>query len=658
MPERPAYRPDIDGLRAIAVLAVVAFHAFPDTVPGGFVGVDIFFVISGYLISTIIFRELDSGQFSFAAFFSRRARRIFPGLAIMLAASAAFGWLVLLPHEFRELGRHVAGSAGFVANLVFLGESGYFFAPDLKPLLHLWSLGIEEQFYIAWPLAVYAVWRRRLDAVVLVVMLLASFFLNTRVTYADRVSAFFLPFTRIWELLVGALLAYGVVRLGVRARARTPLGLSAAAGLLLLIAAMVAINKEKAFPGWWALLPTVGTALVIAAPPTAWINSRMLSWRPLVWVGLVSYPLYLWHWPVLSFARILAGETPAASVRWIAILVSVGLAWGTAVIVEPRMRFSRVPRLATVAVCVAVASAGTIGVLASAGFIQPRSASAGLDRFLEAATEPIQLGSRFNPIDYAGRRWFSRSSHHAETVLYVGDSKIDHYRDRIDALILQDPDRTKSAVFAVSHGCPPIPRVAEAGHPGCRGFVDAVARYIGEGSISTVVIGAAWANYFSSTAWAYERGSERLPLTREGAAPAYEALAGWMSDLHRRGTSIFLILDSPSGAALAPMATVRRSLISGFRLDGRGIAAADFSEKVASIHAALLDVARRAEATVIDPASALCDAVRCPSVDADGLPIYLDTGHFRPGFARLHASFIDVTIRAAPPRTESASRSQ
>jgi peptidoglycan/LPS O-acetylase OafA/YrhL len=205
----PKYRPDIDGLRAIAVLSVVAFHAFPLRMKGGFIGVDVFFVISGFLISTIIFENLGKGTFSFTEFYARRVKRIFPALAVVLGACLIFGWLALLPDELNQLGKHIAAGAGFVSNLVLWGEAGYFDnAAETKPLLHLWSLGIEEQFYIVWPLLVWLAWKRKFNFLVLAAFLaFVSFALNIKGIKQDHIAAFYSPLTRFWELLCGALLA-------------------------------------------------------------------------------------------------------------------------------------------------------------------------------------------------------------------------------------------------------------------------------------------------------------------------------------------------------------------------------------------------------------------------------------------------------------------
>jgi len=208
----PTYRADIDGLRALAVIAVIGFHAFPQAVPGGFIGVDLFFVISGFLISTILYENLIAHSFSFTDFYARRIRRIFPALMVVLASAYAIGWFVLLPDEYAQLGKHIAGGAGFIENFLLWHESGYFDnAAETKPLLHLWSLGIEEQFYIVWPILLWLAYRARLNLLSLTILIGgASFILNLWGTQVspNPVATFYSPQTRFWELLMGAVLAY------------------------------------------------------------------------------------------------------------------------------------------------------------------------------------------------------------------------------------------------------------------------------------------------------------------------------------------------------------------------------------------------------------------------------------------------------------------
>ena len=336
----PKYRPDIDGLRAIAVLSVVAFHAFPEWISGGFIGVDIFFVISGYLISTILFENLDKDIFSFGDFYSRRIRRIFPALLLVLTSCYLVGWFALLADEFMQLGKHMAGGASFLSNFFLWNESGYFDnIADTKPLLHLWSLGIEEQFYIVWPVLLWLTWKRRVNFLTTIALVaLTSFAINIATVYTNPVAAFYSPLSRFWELLMGASLAYIVIyKKDLASRWNKSSHAISIVGLGLFIIGVLLLTKTSSFPGWWALLPTLGGALLIFAGPQAWINKKILSNRVLVWFGLISFPLYLWHWPILSFAHIIESEV-SIQLRFILVVASVGLAWLTYRFVESPIR--------------------------------------------------------------------------------------------------------------------------------------------------------------------------------------------------------------------------------------------------------------------------------------------------------------------------------
>lgn len=356
----PTYRADIDGLRAIAVLSVVFFHAFPNVMRGGFVGVDIFFVISGYLISSIIFSSLERNCFSFIEFYSRRIRRIFPALLVVLMACLAFGWMALLSDEYRQLGLHTYGGASFQSNFVLWNEASYFDnAADTKPLLHLWSLGIEEQFYIVWPLLLWLAWKKRFNPLILTVVIAAlSFAFNIAKHRVDTIADFYSPQTRFWELFAGSALAYitlyapkpsyeklntlmgRLICLSVINR-KILRDMQSMLGSLLLVGSIIVISKDWHFPGYWAILPVLGTVMIISAGTHAWVNRVVLRNRILVWFGLISFPLYVWHWPLLSFARIIHSEIPSQTIRIVLILISISLAWLTYWTVERPMRFGR-----------------------------------------------------------------------------------------------------------------------------------------------------------------------------------------------------------------------------------------------------------------------------------------------------------------------------
>ena len=357
----PHYRADIDGLRAIAILLVLWFHAFPGSMPGGFIGVDVFFVISGFLITGIVLRGLDKGSFSFLHFYAQRARRLLPALAVVLPATLAAGWHWLWPQEYELLAGHVAAAAAFVLNIVLWTEAGYFdAATELKPLMHLWSLGIEEQFYLLYPCLLWAGWRFRQNPIVVIAGVVILSFIASLLTLShDPAGAFFLPHTRFWELALGGCLAWW------QSRPAAALNLSHQllpwAGLAAIATGAWFIDPHTPYPGIAALLPVCGSLMLIASHPKAWVNRRLLANRGMVWIGLISYPLYLWHWPILSFMRIVHTDTPPLGMRWLAVGLSFLLAWLTFRFIETPVRFGarRGLRLAgTAGAVVSFAAAG------------------------------------------------------------------------------------------------------------------------------------------------------------------------------------------------------------------------------------------------------------------------------------------------------------
>ncbi len=379
------YRPDIDGLRAIAVLSVVAFHAFPERFKSGFIGVDIFFVISGFLISTIIFKGLDSGSFSFKEFFARRIRRIFPALILVMVASLIAGWFLLLAHEYKQLGKHISGGASFISNFILWGEAGYFDSNShFKPMLHLWSLGVEEQFYIFWPLILWFAWKKHFNLLSITILFaLTSFFININGINVDAIAVFYLPITRFWELLFGVMLAYislykpnlfsktkqridGILGNIIYSHAPKLDGsllhsTLSIIGCVAIAVGMIMITKESPFPSWWGLLPVLGTCFIISAGPSAWFNRAVLSNKLFVWFGLISFPLYLWHWPLLSFLHITEPDMPSRNSRIACVVVSIIFAWMTYRFIEKPIRFGNDTKIKTIFLCISMMAIGGLG---------------------------------------------------------------------------------------------------------------------------------------------------------------------------------------------------------------------------------------------------------------------------------------------------------
>jgi peptidoglycan/LPS O-acetylase OafA/YrhL len=384
----PKYRADIDGLRAIAVLSVIIFHAFPNNhiIKAGFIGVDIFFVISGYLISTIIFQSLDEKTFSFREFYAKRIKRIFPALIVVLITCFVFGWFTLFDSEFKELGKHIKSAATYTNNFRLWKESGYFdSASELKPLLHLWSLSIEEQFYIFWPLILWFIHKKKFNILLIILFLIiTSFGFHLYKLKLDNIAAFYAPYLRMWELLMGAAVAHltlypnrhilffsqfldsylskVIYRNKKRPDNKILYHLQSILGLALILIGMIVITETNVYPGWEALIfPILGSVFIIGATKQAWVNKRILSNKVLVWFGLISYPLYLWHWPLLSFARIIENGTPSETIRIIVVIISIILAAVTYYAIEKPIRYSSSGRQTIIVLVLALICIGVIG---------------------------------------------------------------------------------------------------------------------------------------------------------------------------------------------------------------------------------------------------------------------------------------------------------
>lgn len=370
---RPKYRPDIDGMRALAIMSVLLFHAYPSSLSGGFVGVDIFFVISGYLISSIIFRGLSLGSFSFFDFYARRVRRIFPAVTVVILGSFVLGFFLLTPYAFEDLITESPYAAFFVENWrLYVTTGGYWeTATELKPFMHFWSLGVEEQYYIFYPLLCYLLWKVNTKhfLIGLICLLFVSLGLCLYDTYNEPVRAFYSLHSRFWELLIGGILAYVELQWpNYKNRIRWENNsdwfnnILSCIGFILIIYSIIFFSEGEYFPGWRALFPTVGSVLIIAAGSEAFLNRFIFSNKIIVFVGLISYPLYLWHWPLICIVKNnLAGNQPTGLLMVCLIISSFVLAYLTYALVERKMR-SRKATWQMVLCLVVVLAVVTLGV--------------------------------------------------------------------------------------------------------------------------------------------------------------------------------------------------------------------------------------------------------------------------------------------------------
>jgi peptidoglycan/LPS O-acetylase OafA/YrhL len=497
-PPSAQYRPDIDGLRAIAVLLVLAYHAFPEAMPGGFIGVDIFFVISGFLITGIIARELEQQRFSLAGFYARRIRRIFPALIVVLCVTLVLGWLWMLPAAYAQLSADVFASAAFFSNIALLLQSGYFdIESGKKPLLHLWSLGIEEQFYLFWPLILMLAARLRLGILAVACVIgLASFALNVALIGSDPVATFYLPFTRAWELLAGATLACGWNRVSQTDAASN---LRAAIGLALIAVAAGVLDPHRAFPGWWAILP-VGGAMLLLSAPAAWGCRHVLANPAMVRIGLISYPLYLWHWPLLVFLAIIKFAPLTLLERGLIVGLSFVLAWLTYRFVEIPFRFGRPSPRKIFSLCsamVLIAAAGGV-IVQGRGFdfrLPPE-----IRDMADVPTQSAKWRVHECLLDLSHEMTFADTcvDRGRRPLIFVwGDSTA-------GALIpgLRKAQETRDFGIAqfTSSSCVPALNTDVAGVPNCRAINDKILAIARELQPDIVLLHSTWDRYFDGVA--------------------------------------------------------------------------------------------------------------------------------------------------------------
>ena len=624
----PAYRRDIDGLRALAVVAVVLYHAFPARLPGGFAGVDIFFVISGFLIGSILIAGIQQGSFQFGEFYARRVRRIFPALILVMGSCLVFGWFALFPDEYRLLGKHVMAGAGFLSNFFLWQEVGYFdTAAETKPLLHLWSLGIEEQFYIFWPVLMVLAWRGGVSLLKLALGLLAlSLLVNVAGVHRFPSATFYSPASRVWEMLFGTVLAYlsvnriglfvGMRRHGVDGESRFDLAgarnVASAVGLAMLLGTIALLRADRHFPGWWALLPTLGATLLIAAGPQAWCNRVLLSNRLMVWFGLISYPLYLWHWPLLSFARIVESGQPSAAIRGGAVVVAVVLAWLTYRLLEKPLRRGGGSRRATVALVVAM-----LLLAAAAGWVYRHD---GLPRRAAVVDSAMQQKDLIIVEDVANAKACKERYGFASlyeycllddvrkdpTVVLIGDSHAYHivagltryYRGQGDNLWYLG---TRVPFVGLPDGDDPYQKATPM----------MLRLALTTPGIKTVIISTA----------------VKLQIENDEGRAQVAALRETLRLLLAAGREVILVYDLPR-LDFEPRSCIRRAGIASSQTRADcSMPRAVFDQNVARHNAALQTVLKAfPQVRTFDTAAPLCDAARCHAM-LGNMMMYRDTHH-------------------------------
>ncbi len=646
----PRYRSDIDGLRAAAVLPVVLYHAGFAGLPGGFVGVDVFFVISGALIGQILFAEIDAGTFSLIGFYERRARRILPAFLVCLVATLLAGWLVLVPEAFADLGRSAAASAVFLSNgWFYLQAQDYFDGPAAaKPLLHTWSLAVEEQFYIVFPwlLIGLAALSRRLGGrwplreIVIAALLAVSLALAVHgTTYHPQASFYLLP-TRLWELLVGSLIV-----LPAAAKLRLPPPVAeclGVIGLAMIAAPMALYSTATPFPGLAALPPTVGAALVIVAGreghPT--LIARLLGSAPLRAIGLISYSLYLWHVPVIVLGRAWLGADPGIPVRIGMVIVSLILAALSWRWIERPFRSARgtQPSARLLKAYGGTLGAGLVvilGVAWATGTLQRAPTALGVLFGRDRAQEPL-YDACFDGLHVVRSRPFCLRGAPGRPASFalIGDS----HGEAIAPGVFAAAEQAGVAGLQVTQsGWRPLyPWLRSGWEDDDLGKAPQVRAVLDDPAIRTVVIAVYWG---SALGQSYHQRDSATVMDGERVVPA--ALSALIAA--HPGKRFVLLTDVPTSDAFGLREQAQAQLFG--RAFDPSVARSDFDAENARIARVLAPLSALPNVQWIDLGSAMCDRRRCPGA-RDGQSLYVDAGHITPGYARTFAPLFVPVLKA------------
>lgn len=647
------YRPDIDGLRALAVLSVIFYHMGIGVFSGGFVGVDVFFVISGYLITSIILPDIEAKNFSVVSFYDRRIRRIFPALFAVLGVSSVIAFLLFLPSDFKSYGKSLVATTVFASNMLFWRESGYFEGPaEEKPLLHTWSLSVEEQFYIFFPLLLVVIYRLVRRRYILFLGPLFGFSLALSIWAVSEApdAAFYLAPMRAWELLLGALLALRVVPMPASTRLGEATSL---VGLALIGWSAVMFTADTPFPGVSAMIPCLGTAMIIYSGATGGpVVTRLLSKKAVVFVGLISYPLYLWHWPLLVFAKYyLDAELEwEQNVALFAIMVLLAtLSWQY---IEKPFRGKQhiLGRRALFATSAGVMSA----VVGFGGIIVVMS---GLPQRFPPKLNQIEALAQFETPDLDKKCFWttpdkvrhddlcklgSDTSTGPEFILW-GDS---HGGALVSVLNASAMLEERAGVSAIYLSCPPLLGVTRH-YTGstyrCRDFNVEVLKYIAENQgISTVILVARWAlsaegeryrGEMKSTVYIGDDASSEISLA-ENKKVFKRGLERTVSELRKLGKRVLLVAQIPEVGFDVPR-LLAKAYVNAGEWQQMPPTPRQYAERQEGVLAVFREMELKYGVKLVTIDELFCTVDSC-GIEEDGLPLYSDDNHAsRLGAARI-----------------------
>lgn len=632
------YRPDIDGLRAIAVLSVLFYHAGIEIFSGGFVGVDVFFVISGFLITTIIVRENEVGEFSFIRFYERRIRRIYPALYVLILLVMLGAFILYNPETFQQVGKSAMAATFFSSNILFWYEAGYFDAPSsLKPLLHTWSLAVEEQFYILFPWLVYALMRfaSKWYKTALAVLALTSFLASVYFVQTEPTSAFYFFHLRAWELMIGGLLAVKLIPQVKNTVSRNALSLT---GFIMILYGIFSYSQEIAFPGTAALLPTVGAALIIYSGVNGTtLIGKFLGLTPVVFIGKISYSLYLWHWPIFIFGKyyIIREPTNWDTLIWlIASFVIASISWK---FVENPFRarmYLEKPKIfyfagGVMALTMILAGAVYLGNglpqrFNPEQFAQIFTADKQWDRWKKCNNSVITDLSELVICEI-------KSDNVSPSFLVWGDS---HARSLAPVIEASAKENHLSGYLITRPACPPLLGVDRVGEQRCSDYSEITIQYIkAHPELTTIILSGRWTMSADGRRYKNEDGSNVILIDHQFPTPKGQNAVIFEAGLDR--TVSKLIALRRNVVIISSIPDIGYDVTSAYFISirtGRDINTViaptidEYLERNRVVISVMNDIKLRYNVQIVEPATVLCDENIC-LVASQGRPLYRDSDH-------------------------------
>lgn len=618
------YRAEIDGLRALAVVPVILFHAGFELFSGGFVGVDVFFVISGYLITTILIEDIENKRFSIVNFYERRARRILPALFFVMLVCIPFAWMWMLPNQMKDFSQSLVAVSLFASNILFWRESGYFAADaEEKPLLHTWSLAVEEQYYVLFPIFLILAWRFGKNRVFWMIVVMAAIsVLLSEWGWRNKASAnFYLAPTRAWELFAGSIAAFIVQKQGVRKN-----NLLATCGLAAIIFSIFFYDETTPFPSVYALVPILGVVLLVLYADKATFAAKLLSMRGIVGIGLISYSAYLWHQPLFAFARIRLLDPPTSTLMLFLSMSSLLVAYFSWKYVEKPFRckeFSRKNIFAISVFGLLVFSAIGLSGHKTNGFID-RSVFQPIKKYGLALSQAAS-GFRYcesNPYfieGLEGKICLVGDRSKKPIGLLWGDSYAGSALYGIDKFLRTEE---KSYIAILSYGCPPIPGISRernAFNCDAKRHNDVLNWFFNQLELTDLI----WVGRFRSLS-----GNSKgfyIDGVESNLSLLEEKIKHTVNSLLDNGKRFVFVLEGPNFPVSVPSYLAKATHI-GSEID-QDLISVSVTEQRREIGISPSFMSSIDGALYVDSIGLFCESISCKGVMPDGNPLVVDGGH-------------------------------